>query len=273
MKHWEQNQYYNKDLEERKIWYSPVAEAYNKTIPNYPQELIKRVLKLAQLSSQAKILEIGCGSGKATVAFAELGFSLVCVEPNPDFCQLAKKNCASYPNVEIQNISFEDWQPKFENFDAVLAATSIHWIPAEIAYSKAASTLKENGFLILLWNIPLEPDGKAKQILDEVYQIHAPSFSWYKDRKNHEEDLQSIGEIILNWGNFQDLVYEQIIWEVNYSSDDYVKLLSTFSSYMELEASIRKNLFVGLREKIEENFAGNIKLLNLSAFHIARKQG
>ncbi|MFH7025297.1 MAG: class I SAM-dependent methyltransferase [Heteroscytonema crispum UTEX LB 1556] len=90
-------------MEQKKVWYSPVAEAYNKARPRYPQQLISRVVELTQLPPEAIILEIGCGSGKATISFAELGYSMVCVEPNPEFYQLARYNCAVYPNVEFIN--------------------------------------------------------------------------------------------------------------------------------------------------------------------------
>jgi hypothetical protein len=41
--------YSSRDLEQRKQWYSPAAEAYNKVRPRYPKELIDRVVNLAQL--------------------------------------------------------------------------------------------------------------------------------------------------------------------------------------------------------------------------------
>jgi SAM-dependent methyltransferase len=77
---------------------------------------------------------------------------MVCLEPNPDFYQLAQKNCKHYPNVELQNTSFEEWGLEADRFDAVLAASSFHWIPSDVGYSKAAKALRENGYLILLWN-------------------------------------------------------------------------------------------------------------------------
>ena len=144
---------YSQDLEQKKTWYSPTADAYNKVRPRYPQEIINRVVELAQLSSNASILEVGCGPGNATVAFAYFGFSMVCLEPNQDFCSLARLNCTQYSNVKIRNTSFEEWELEAESFDAVLAATSIHWVSPEVAYSKAAAALKDDGFLILLWNV------------------------------------------------------------------------------------------------------------------------
>jgi hypothetical protein len=42
-----------KDFEQAKNCYGEVADAYNKARPPYPQELICRVVELAQLSADA----------------------------------------------------------------------------------------------------------------------------------------------------------------------------------------------------------------------------
>ncbi|MDJ0692406.1 MAG: class I SAM-dependent methyltransferase [Xenococcaceae cyanobacterium MO_188.B32] len=96
--------YSDRNLEQRKNWYSPAAEAYNKVRPRYPQELIRQVIEIAQLSSNSKILEVGCGPATATVSFAQLGGPMICLEPNPDFYQLAQQNCHQYPNRDIVDV-------------------------------------------------------------------------------------------------------------------------------------------------------------------------
>lgn len=63
--------YSSRNLEQRKNWYSPAAEAYNKTRPRYLQDLIRQVVELTQLSTDSKILEVGCCPGTATVALAK----------------------------------------------------------------------------------------------------------------------------------------------------------------------------------------------------------
>lgn len=263
--------WYSKDLEQKKTWYSPAADAYNKVRPRYPKELIDRVVELTQLSPDATILEVGCGPGNATVAFARVGCSMICLEPNQDFCRLARQNCTQYPNVEIRNTSFEEWELETKKFDAVLAATAIHWISPEIAYPKAAGALKDDGFLILLWNIVPEHSYEMYQVLHEVYETYAPSLARYEGRETQEENLRSLGEIVVNSGKFRDLVSEQVAFEVTYSTDDYLTLLSTLSPYLKLEPQTRDSLFEALREKVDKNFGGNIQLSHLSAFHIAQK--
>jgi SAM-dependent methyltransferase len=264
--------YSNKDLSQKKQWYSPVADAYNKVRPRYPENLIHRVVELANLPSNAALLELGCGPGIATVAFAKLRFSMVCLEPSKEAYQFAQLNCTQYPNVEIQNTTFEEWQLEPERFNAVLAATSIHWIAPEVRYQKAADALQENGSIILLWNCKLQPQEEVYQVLREAYQIHAPSLlAQYESREAQEESLKSFGQSILDSGRFKDLVAEQVTSEVTYSTNDYLMLLSTYSPYLELAPQIRDALFEALREKIEQNFDNNLQLSYISAFHIAQK--
>jgi SAM-dependent methyltransferase len=263
--------YSQRDLEERKNLYSPAAEAYNKARPRYPKNLITQVVDIAGLSSESQILEVGCGPGTATVGFAEFGFSMVCLEPNPDFYRLAQENCQNYPNIDIKNISFEEWTLEAKKFDAVLAASSFHWISPEIGYPKAANALQDNGHLILLWNKELQPCYQVYQRLREVYQLYAPSLSPYEDRETQGNILQGLGEMITDSGQFQDLVWGNIESKVTYTVDEYLTLLNTYSPYLQLEKKTKENLFLGLRDIIENEFGASLQLSYISAFHIAKK--
>lgn len=257
------------DSEQRKNWYSPVADVYYNARPSYPRELIDRAVGLAQLSSNASILEVGCGSGNATVAFAQFGFSMTCLEPNPDFCLLAERNCVSYPNVAIYSTSFEEWELQAKQFNAVLSANAFHWIPSEIRYAKAAAALRDNGFLILLWNLTPEPKHEVYQAIEKVYQAYAPSLVRYEGAEVQAEILRGFEQEVLNSGFFKEVVVEQTTCEVTYSIDDYLKLLSTLRR---LEPQVKELLFAGLREELEK-LGDSVQLSFLSAVHVARKEG
>jgi SAM-dependent methyltransferase len=259
--------YSSRDLEQRKNWYSPAAEAYNKARPRYPEALIQQVVEVAQLGADSNILEVGSGPPTATVAFAPLGCSMVCLEPNPDFFRLAQQKCQAYPKVEIQNTSFEKWTPEIEKFDAVLAASSFHWISPEVGYLKAAQALKENGSLILLWNKELQPSYEVYQSLSKIYQQYAPSLDRYEDRETQEEILRGLGQMALDSGQFENLVAGTMVSEVTYSTDGYLMLLNTYSPYLKLDSQHKDALFAGLRNSIERDFGGSLQLSYISAFH------
>ena len=263
--------YAGRNLEQRKHWYSPAAAFYNQARPRYPQALIRQVVEIAQLSSSSKILEIGCGPATATVAFAQLGFPMLCLEPNPDFYVLAQQNCQPYSNVEIQNTSFEEWMLEAEQFDAVLAANSFHWIPPEVGYPKAAKALKQQGRLILLWNKQLQPSYEIYQCLSEIYQVYAPSLDRFEDKATQEKILQGLGQIVIDSGQFKDLISSHIESEVTYTVDKYLTLLNTYSPYLSLAPQSKDALLNGLRDLLERDFGDSLQLSYLSAFHIAQK--
>lgn len=263
---------YSKDLEEKKTWYSAVADAYNQTRPPYPAELINRAVKLAGLPPGANLLEIGCGPGTATTAFASKALSLVCLEPCWESYQLGRQNCRPYPNVEILNTTFEEWELERTRFHGVLAASSFHWIGTEIGCPKAADALEEHGRLILLWNTPPQPKDELYPLLNQVYQTHAPSLAPYEEMRTHEENLSRLADLVIDSGYFQDLLSEQLVCEVTYSIDDYLALLSTLSPYIMLSPQQRHSLFAGLKETLERNCGSQIQTSYLSVLQIAKKR-
>lgn len=259
--------------EQRKNWYSEIADAYNKTRPRYPQQLINRVIELAELPSDANILEIGCGPGIATVPFAELGFSMLCLEPSQSACQLARQNCATYPSVKIKNQTLEEWELEAEKFNAVLAATSFHWVSPEIRYQKTAAALQDKGYLILLWNAGVFPPDEIYRVLHEVYQNQAPYLAEYhaKERANQAESIKELGQNVIESGLYEDVIYAQLVSQITYSIDDDLALLQTYSVYIALDDEKRKSLLASLREALEKNCGNSIQASYLSAFHLAKK--
>jgi protein-L-isoaspartate O-methyltransferase len=263
---------YAQSLETKKSWYSEVAIAYHQTRPRYPTQMMERVVDLAQLSPNAPILEIGCGPGIATATFAELGFSVVAIEPSQEASALAKENCQNYSNVKIINTTFEEWELEPEKFDAVFATTSFHWLSPDIASHKSAAALKKEGFLILLWNTPPQPPQEIyQQFLQPIYQTYAPHLEGYETFTTYQENLNQFGQQLLDSGHFQNLVAETFISEITYTVEGYIMLLSTLSPYIKLEQQQRNELLTQLKETLNQNCGERLPTSYLSAFHLAQK--
>jgi protein-L-isoaspartate O-methyltransferase len=259
-----------KDLADRKVWYSPAVAAYSLARPPYPAEVVQRVAEIAQLTG-AEVLEIGCGPGTATVDFAPLVKSIDCLEPNSDFYHLAQSNCAAYSNLRFHNQAFEEWQND-QKFDAILAASSFHWIPAAIGYPKAASLLPENGALILLWNKELQPSWEVHQQFAPIYQRYAPQLDRYENRETEADVLRQLGQMAIDSGYFDNLVGGAVRVAVTYDVDRYLTLLNTYSPYLQLDPVSKEALFNGLGEIIKNDLGGKIDLQHTSAFHVTHRQ-
>lgn len=258
--------------QQRANWYSKVTEAYDRTRPRYPQAICNRVLELTQLSTKDSILEIGSASAIATVEFARRGFTLECLEPNPEACALAQHHYRAYPQVEIINTTFEAWELKPTSFDAVLAASSFHWLAPQIRHQKAAAALKDRGWLILLWNTPPQPSYELCQLLEPAYQVYAPSITNYQAIATHQEHLSQIGQAVIDSGWFENLLSEQLVSEATYSIDNYLALLTTLSPYIKLETQARNYLLASIKELLTKNCGTCIPLTYLSVMQIAQKQ-
>lgn len=265
-----QTECYGQDLEQRRVWYSPAAEACQNYRPRYPQAVIDCVVEIAQLNVSSTILEVGCGPAIATPAFAALGCQMTCVEPNPDFFRLAQQTCAAYPNVTLQNCSFEEWELQPQSFDAVLAASSFHWIPPEMGYPRAAAALRPGGHLILLWNNELRTSYDVHQQLSTVYQAHAPELNRdYEDEATQVAILDVMGQMAIESGCFTEMKPGYLKVNIAYTVDGYLMLLNTYSPHLRLAAPQKQTLFAGLRQVLIQN-GDTVQLSFISMFHVAR---
>ncbi|MDB9313817.1 class I SAM-dependent methyltransferase [Spirulina sp. CS-785/01] len=262
----------SKDLNEKKSWYSSVAQAYHYARPRYPQDLLQHALTLAQLPPHAPILEVGCGPGTATATLASFGLPILALEPSLEACQLAQDNCHTYPNVEIINTTFEEWQPQNRQFAALIASTSFHWLAPETRCQKAAQLLQPDGSLILLWNTPPQPSPEVAQTLQPLYDTYAPSLSPYIPPETHVNFLQQLGQTVLDSGHFKNLQFYQCQGTITYPIDKYLILLSTLSPYIALDPDTRDILFQQMQATLKQHWGNSLSLSSLIAFHVAQVQ-
>jgi len=122
--------------------FDTVADLYDAYRPGYPEELLEALVSMTGIQADGKILEIGSGTGKATLMFARRGFSILCVEPGQNLVAIAARNLRNYPRVEFEAVAFEDWKERQAEFDLVMSAQAFHWVLKEIGYAKAARALK-----------------------------------------------------------------------------------------------------------------------------------
>lgn len=98
-------------------------------------------------ASQVRALEVGAGTGKATMSFARRGVDIVALEPSAAMAAVAKGNCGGFPNVRVEVTSFEGWPLEAGAFHLVFAAQSRHWVGREVRCVKAADALVADGTL------------------------------------------------------------------------------------------------------------------------------
>jgi SAM-dependent methyltransferase len=139
--------------EERRRSFGGVAELYDRSRPSYPAGLVDEVLEFAGAGTGDRALEIGAGTGKATVLFAERGLHVVGLEPSAEMAAIARRNCAPHANVRIEEAEFERWEPNGRRFELVFSAQAWHWVAPDVRYVHAGAALKPGGALAVFWNV------------------------------------------------------------------------------------------------------------------------
>ncbi len=264
-------QTFTTDCQERKSWYAAVAKTYDRVRPKYTKNCLDRVAEVANLPINASILEIGCGPGTATVDLAKMGFSIVALEPSLETCELARANLISYPKAEVFETTFEEWDPMDRSFDVIIAATSWHWVAPELKHIKAASTLKDKGSLILLWNTAMQPSNEIFEHLSGIFQEYVPTLSKYKDRDTQLSEAGIFADAAIESLLFSDLIDEYQSMELIYPIEDYLQLLTTYSPCIALSPRQRQDFLDKLRQVLIHNCGEQITLSYFSVFQIIRK--
>jgi SAM-dependent methyltransferase len=264
-------QTFTPDRAQQHSWYSNVTQAYDRVRPKYAPAFLGRVAEIAKILSSGRILEVGCGPGTATLSLAKMGYSVIALEPSLEACNVARQNVAAYPNVDIINTSFEEWEPVEREFDAIVAATSWHWVSPTNKHQQAATLLKNTGVLVLLWNTTMMPSLEIFNSLTEVFRIYLPAFAEYKDCDREVRELKIFADAAIESGLFDNLQTEVQMNEVSYEIDDYLLLLTTYSPCIALSLSDRQDLLAQLRLILAQKCGDRIQLSYLSVFQIGNK--
>ncbi|TCL56150.1 methyltransferase family protein [Hydrogenispora ethanolica] len=113
-------------MAEAALTFNEVAELYHEIRPRYPESLFADLVKLTNLPNHARVLEIGAGTGIATVELVRRGLQVVALEPGPAMAAILKRNLKDC-QAEVIESKFEDWEPPIAKFDLVVSFTAFHW--------------------------------------------------------------------------------------------------------------------------------------------------
>ena len=152
--------------------FNTAATLYEEIRPGYPEELISDIVELSGLENQSRILEVGCGTGKASRPFAERGYELVCLDIGADLLAVASERLKQFPNVSFVEQAFEEWESDGK-FDMIISATAFHWVDPKVRYLKASEVLKPKGFLAVFSNQHVRKDegffAESQSLYDKYY--------------------------------------------------------------------------------------------------------
>lgn len=109
-----------------------VADFYARFRPGYPPQVIDALVHKLGLTSEHRVLDLGCGTGQLAVPLSKHVKQVVAVDPEPDMLAHGPK----LPNVEWRLGSDAD-VPELGRFDAVVVGQALHWMDHERLFREA----------------------------------------------------------------------------------------------------------------------------------------
>ena len=257
-----------------RVTFDDVPELYDRARPLYPEQLFEDLRDLSGLPKHGRILEIGPGTGQATLPLAQAGYEIVGLELGEQLAAFARAKLSPFKNVAIITTPFESWDAgDDEKFDAVVAFTAFHWIDPALRFKRPAELLNPNGSLAVVTTQHVAPGG-SDQFWSEVQEDYdAVDPSDDSRPPPQPEDVRDLSREIDESGYFKNIATRRYLWDVTYSADEYIAVLDTYSGHRSLEGSKREDLNERIRKRIEVRPDATVTKTYLATLNVARLIG
>jgi SAM-dependent methyltransferase len=227
----------------RALSFGGVAQLYDRARPSYPSALIDTLMGWAPRT----VLDVGCGTGKASRLIADRGCAVIGVEPDASMAAIAGAH-----GITVEDGTFEQWDPQHRRFDLVVSGQAWHWVEPKAGVAKAASVLNPGGHLAVFWNRGRH-DPTTAAALDLVYERVAPSLEkptieLHPAHEAHDEYFEA-----LQWsGEFAAFEARAYPWEAVYDRAGWLDFVATQSDHVLLPDAQRAALLDAVGDVIDE---------------------
>jgi SAM-dependent methyltransferase len=228
---------------EQRIVFGEDPELYDRARPGYPAALLDDVAAL--VTPGGRVVDIGCGTGKATVALAARLPNGVGVETDPAMAAIAERHLAAFPGWRVEISDFEKWEPGPDRYDLVTCAQAWHWFDPATREARAGAALTDGGWLALWWSRTDDGvDLPIRSEIDDVYARLAPDMSRHAYGPSSRPELPALA-------GFDPPTSADYAWAHRYTTADWLALMRTSSDHRLLAGEQREALLAEVAAVID----------------------
>lgn len=237
---------------EKRNTFNNIISDYEIARPGYPVELYTDIIEYSTIKTHSSILEVGSGTGQATEYFIKNGYTITGLEIGNDQVQYLSEKYSQYNNFSPICSAFEEYDCPSDSYDLIFSATAFHWIKADIGYPKAYDLLKDNGTLAVFWHMSPIIKHQTEMFIDirDIYHKYAPQL----DTSKNTDEIEAIHNLriaqIQTNNLFEKPFFKIYKWNDEYTTEKYIKLLNTYSSFQVLEKDKRDTVLSCVEEYI-----------------------
>jgi SAM-dependent methyltransferase len=212
---------------ERAESFGSIARLYDRYRPAPAPEFVADLVALRP----AKVLDVGCGTGKVARELLAHGLDVLGVELDPRMAGIAREH-----GVEVEVSAFETWDDRGRTFDLITCGDAWHWIEPVRGWRKIGRVLRPGGSVARFWNHN-EIDEPMRSALQAVHERVLPEIEHRPPERRRATDDPRVEHRIYPWTR-------------TYDADEWVALIATYSVNQTLEPSRLAELQRGLHEAI-----------------------
>lgn len=250
-----------------------VAALYDAARPGYPANLFDDLVALAGPAPGARLLEIGTGTGHATLPLAERGFAIDGIELGENMARAARKRLAAFPGVTITVADFDGWTTD-TRYPLAFAATAYHWLNPATRVRRIAGLLEPGGHVAVFRNYHVTGAESAEfdaamehvyaRVLGGLYATHGlPRPEEIAPAESEEWRASGL------FGAAQTRVYH---WRQRLTAKEFVRQLCTHSDHRLLAEHDRARLCEELTRLIDGTFGGVAVKEYLTLLQVGQKR-
>lgn len=218
---------------------------YDEARPSYPPAVIDDVIRASGIADVGRILDIGCGPGRATILFGERGSKILGVDLSEELIAIARKKSGHLARVQYIVGEFETVNLPYDKYDLIVAAQALHWIDPDGGYRRIANLLTDQGTLAAFWNFENYEQESIALKVRALYLEHCPAFP--ADLGSAARHVEKLGASSL----FTPPHLRTYYWNWELSKDHYVKLVKSWAWVTSLSERAAQAFMADLQDVID----------------------
>jgi len=150
------------------------AGEYDQFRPGYPEQLFETIAHRLELPQRPLVVDLGAGTGRASLAMAELGWRVTAVEPGKPMLDILRSQ-ASNAGLMVSTVQADAEATGLDpgSADLVTAAQAFHWFDKDPALTEIARILRPTGGVALFWNVRDRERSRFIADYDDLLARHA----------------------------------------------------------------------------------------------------
>lgn len=177
------------------------ADVYDSHRPAPPASLLDLLVLVARVELPRLVVDVGCGTGLSTRAWADRAAEVVGVEPNPRMAERARHATAALNVRYVESYAAATGLPA-GGADLVTISQAFHWMQPGPVLAEAARILRSGGvFAAYDYDVPPLVEPEVDEAFAEFFQgrraarrrlgLEAGATVWPKDQ--HLEQIRASG--------------------------------------------------------------------------------